>query len=183
MSTTSSDRIPSAGLQRRVMPAEDAAGLISCWPPNVGMSGFTSAGYPKALPSALADRISPPRGPRAIRSASASDRRRHRPGNARRAGGRGWHRSAAPLPMIRSCQPRENQRSARWTTSTYICHTWRRWSPLGFLGPLDFAIVEAVGITEDGELIPSTSVGNNRNLIDQAEQRDRGSQRAAEQRT
>ena len=56
MSTTSSDRIPSAGLRRKIMAAEDAAALIPA-DANVGMSGFTSAGYPKALPAALADRI------------------------------------------------------------------------------------------------------------------------------
>ena len=38
----------------------------------------------------------------------------------------------------------------------------------GFLGPLDFAVIEAVGLTGDGELIPSTSIGNNKTWIDQA---------------
>ncbi len=32
----------------------------------------------------------------------------------------------------------------------------------GFLGSLDAALVEVTGITEDGELIPSSSVGNNK---------------------
>jgi len=32
----------------------------------------------------------------------------------------------------------------------------------GAFGHLDVAVIEVSGITEDGELIPSSSVGNNR---------------------
>ena len=48
-----SNRILNKGLKAKVMSAEAAAALI----PNgavVGMSGFTGAGYPKAVPVALA---------------------------------------------------------------------------------------------------------------------------------
>ncbi len=49
-------RIRCTALVDRIMEAEEAATLI---PPgvNVGMSGFTGAGYPKAVPRALASRI------------------------------------------------------------------------------------------------------------------------------
>src|SRR6266511_4243658 len=53
--TSMSDRILHKGLKAKVMTAEAAAALI----PNgavVGMSGFTGAGYPKAVPVALAKR-------------------------------------------------------------------------------------------------------------------------------
>ena len=40
----------------------------------------------------------------------------------------------------------------------------------GFFGHLDVALVEVAGITEDGDLIPSSSVGNNKTWIDQADQ-------------
>ena len=40
----------------------------------------------------------------------------------------------------------------------------------GFFGHLDIAVVEVAGITADGELIPSSSVGNNKTWIDQADQ-------------
>jgi succinyl-CoA:acetate CoA-transferase len=39
----------------------------------------------------------------------------------------------------------------------------------GFLGPLDVAVIEVSGITEDGHLIPSSSVGNNKTWLDQAD--------------
>ena len=50
------NRIASLGHQAKVMSAEDAARLIA---PNstVGLSGFTAAGYPTAVPLALAARI------------------------------------------------------------------------------------------------------------------------------
>src|SRR5512139_946548 len=52
---TMGDRILHNGLKSKVMSAEAAAALI----PNgsvVGMSGFTGAGYPKAVPVALSKR-------------------------------------------------------------------------------------------------------------------------------
>ena len=39
----------------------------------------------------------------------------------------------------------------------------------GFLGKLDIALVEVTGILEDGRLIPSSSVGNNKTWLDQAD--------------
>jgi succinyl-CoA:acetate CoA-transferase len=39
----------------------------------------------------------------------------------------------------------------------------------GFLGKLDFAVIEVTSILEDGRLVPSTSVGNNKTWLDQAE--------------
>jgi succinyl-CoA:acetate CoA-transferase len=40
----------------------------------------------------------------------------------------------------------------------------------GFLGPLDTALIEVAGITADGALIPSSSVGNNQTWLDCARQ-------------
>ena len=54
MSTESRIRCPK--LSKRIMSARDAASLIPSGV-NVGMSGFTGAGYPKAVPQALAEHI------------------------------------------------------------------------------------------------------------------------------
>ena len=51
-----SDRIRHPGLRDRRMPAEQAAALIRPGM-TVAMSGFTGAGYPKAVPQALAAQI------------------------------------------------------------------------------------------------------------------------------
>ena len=49
-------RIYSNAFAKMVMPVEDAAALITSGS-TMGMSGFTGAGYPKAVPGALAQRI------------------------------------------------------------------------------------------------------------------------------
>src|SRR5450631_1332117 len=53
--TIDSSRVMSSALRSRVMSADDAAALVPHGA-NVGMSGFTGSGYPKAVPMALARR-------------------------------------------------------------------------------------------------------------------------------
>ena len=50
------NRVQNPLLQSKIMSADAAAELIPAGA-NVGMSGFTGAGYPKAVPKALAQRI------------------------------------------------------------------------------------------------------------------------------
>jgi succinyl-CoA:acetate CoA-transferase len=56
ISTSTDDRVLHAGLAQRVMSGEEAAALIQPGS-QIGMSGFTGSGYPKAVPMALARRI------------------------------------------------------------------------------------------------------------------------------
>ena len=49
------DRIAHEQLQSKVMSAEEAAQFVNNGD-KVGMSGFTGAGYPKALPTAIANK-------------------------------------------------------------------------------------------------------------------------------
>src|SRR5450759_2036195 len=51
-----SSRVMSTRLRSKIMSADDAAALV-LHGANVGMSGFTGSGYPKAVPLALAHRI------------------------------------------------------------------------------------------------------------------------------
>ena len=55
-STMGHERVGHLGLREKIMSAEQAATFIS-HDMNVGMSGFTGAGYPKAIPAALAERM------------------------------------------------------------------------------------------------------------------------------
>mgnify|MGYP001597839351 CR=1 FL=1 len=55
------DRIQCPALQAKLMSAREAAALIPSGA-NVGMSGFTGAGYPKAVPQALAELMAERRG-------------------------------------------------------------------------------------------------------------------------
>ena len=53
--TQALERIRHAGLRSKIMSAEQAAEMVQ-HDMLVGMSGFTGAGYPKALPAAIAER-------------------------------------------------------------------------------------------------------------------------------
>ena len=53
---TDNSRLRCRALDDKVMSAKEAAAFITAGS-NVGMSGFTGAGYPKAVPAALVDRM------------------------------------------------------------------------------------------------------------------------------
>src|SRR5674476_437044 len=110
---TDQSRMRCETLADKVMSAEAAAGFIRPGD-NVGMSGFTGAGYPKAVPGALVDRV---------KAATA--------------------------------------RGERFSMGV--------WTGASTAPELDGAVVEVAGITEDGSLIPSSSVGNNKTWLDQAD--------------
>ena len=159
-------RILSPTLRQRVVSAEEAAKLIAPGS-NVGMSGFTGAGYPKAVPHALATRM--------INEKLAG--RKFRIGVWTGA-------STAPeldgaLAMVDgielrlpyqsdpTCRNRINAGELEYIDihlSHVAQHVW-----FGFLGKLNVALVEVAGILEDGRLIPSSSVGNNKTWLDLAD--------------
>jgi len=165
MKMTGSDRIPLAALRRKAMPAQEAAALIPAGA-NVGMSGFTSAGYPKALPSALAGRIGAARAdghPFRVSVWTGAATAPELDGTLAAVDG-----IDLLLPYQSDPVSREKINSGQMDyIDVHLSHVAQMVTE-GFLGQLDFAIVEVVGITRDGELIPSSSVGNNRTWIDQA---------------
>jgi succinyl-CoA:acetate CoA-transferase len=133
----------------------------------VGMSGFTGAGYPKEVPQALARRIT-----------EAGDAGEHFRVNV-------WTgASTAPeldgalasvdgielrLPYQSDPVSREKINSGRMEyIDVHLSHV-AQMAWMGFLGHLDVALVEVSGITADGRLVPSSSVGNNKTWIDQAD--------------
>jgi len=148
------------------MSPEEAAALIPSGV-NVGMSGFTGAGYPKAVPQALA---------RCMSDA-------HRAGKKFKIGV--WTgASTAPeldgalaeaegvelrLPYQSDpiCRKRINAGEMEYL-DIHLGHV-AQFVWFGFLGKLDIALVEVAGILEDGRLIPSSSVGNNKTWLDQAD--------------
>ena len=125
------------------MPAEAAAALIPAGA-NVAMSGFTGAGYPKAVPGGAGRPDGGGKGGRRALSPSASGpARRPRPSSMGRSRRRmesscGCHISPTPSPGRRSTP-------ARWTTSTSTSPMWPRWSGRGSSGTLDVALVEIAG--------------------------------------
>lgn len=159
-------RMHCKALQGKVMTAEQAAALISSGD-NVGMSGFTGSGYPKAVPAALAKRI----------EAANSAGEKFRIGVWTGA-------STAPeldgalakvdgvemrLPYQSDpvCRQRINAGEMEYI-DIHLSHV-AQFVWFGFLGKLNVAVVEVAGILEDGRLIPSTSIGNNKTWLDQAD--------------
>ncbi len=163
MSATS--RVRSSRLLDKVMSADEAAALISSGE-NVGMSGFTGAGYPKAVPAALVERV-----------AHAKER------GEKFAVSVWTGASTAPeldgaLAAVDGIELRMPYQSDPVTRSKinaglldyvdiHLSHVAQMvWQ--GFFGVLDVAVVEISGITPEGDLIPSSSVGNNKTWLDQA---------------
>jgi succinyl-CoA:acetate CoA-transferase len=159
-------RVQHPALARKVVPAEAAAALIAPGS-TVGMSGFTGAGYPKEVPLALARRIT---------EANA--------GGARFRINVWTGASTAPeldgalaaadgieLRLPYQSDPVSRQKindGLMEYIDVHLSHVAQMvWQ--GFLGHLDVALVEGSGITAEGALIPSSSIGNNKTWIDQAD--------------
>jgi len=147
------------------MTAEQAAAFIEN-DMTVGMSGFTGAGYPKAVPQALAKRIEAAHAenkPFQIRVLTGASTAPELDGVLARVDGIGMRTPYQSDPILRD---RINAGSLDYFDmhlSHVAQHTW-----FGFYGEVDIALIEVAGILPDGRLMPSSSVGNNKTWIDQA---------------
>src|SRR6476661_8679193 len=163
---TDLSHIRHRGLADKVMSAEEAAALIEPGS-NVGMSGFTGAGYPKAVPTALASRIT--------EASARGDRFKvgvwTGASTAPELDGALAAADAVELRMPYQSDPVSRAKINAGEMDyldVHLSHVAQMvWE--GFFGHLDIAVVEIAGITADGELIPSSSVGNNKTWIDQAD--------------
>ena len=159
-------RIRAAALQSKIMSAEDAAALI---PPGstVGMSGFTGSGYPKAVPMALAARIEAERAagrPFRLKVWTGASTGPELDGALARADGIEFRLPYNSDPYARERINKGEMEYLDMHLSQVAPVAWQ-----GFLGPLDTAVIEVTAITEDGALVPSSSVGNNKTWLDRAE--------------
>jgi succinyl-CoA:acetate CoA-transferase len=161
-----SGRIRNADLARRVVSPEEAAAVIRPGD-TVGMSGFTGAGYPKAVPEALARRIT--------ESNAAGERFRINvwtgASTAPELDGALAAADGIELRLPYQSDPVSRQKINAGQMDyidVHLSHVAQlAWQ--GFLGPLDVAVVEVSGIAEDGTLVPSSSIGNNKTWLDQAD--------------
>lgn len=160
------DRIRSSSLLERLMTAEQAASLIEPGM-TVAMSGFTGAGYPKAVPQALAARMEQSaasgRGFK-IKVLTGASTAPELDGALARVEGMELRLPYQSDPNVRE---RINAGTLNYIDihlSHVAQHTW-----FGFFGDINVAVVEVAGILEDGRLIPSSSVGNNKTWLDQAD--------------
>ncbi len=148
------------------MSADAAAALIHHGD-NVGMSGFTGAGHPKALPQALAHRIEKANqdgGHFRIGVWTGASTAPELDGALAKVGG---IEMRLPYQSDPTCRDRINKGEMDYI-DIHLSHV-AQFVWFGFLGKLSVAVVEVAGILEDGRLIPSSSVGNNKTWLDQAD--------------
>jgi succinyl-CoA:acetate CoA-transferase len=160
------NRIAHAALRNKVMSAQDAAAMISSGM-TVGMSGFTGSGYPKALPMALAERIEAEHAAGKsfqIRVWTGASTGPELDGALAKANGIEFRLPYNSDPIAREKINRGEMDYFDMHLSQVAPMAWQ-----GFLGHLDVAVIEIVGIREDGTLIPSSSIGNNKTWLDRAD--------------
>lgn len=145
-------RIGIKSLRDLVMSAEEAAAMIQDGNV-VGMSGFTRSGDAKVVPLALAERAKTEKfkidvytgaslGPEVDEVLAQS----------------GAIRKRGPFQGDPAIRKMINKGEILYVDSHLSSNA--EFVREGIIGPIDFAIIEATAITEDGLLIPTTSVGN-----------------------
>lgn len=161
-----SGRILDPELARRVRTADEAASLIQHGQA-LGISGFTGAGYPKAVPEALARRAA------AAHAAGEEFRVQVWSGASTAPEVDGLladaHALFKRLPYNSDPKLRAEINSGEVEyVDAHLSHSAQHmW--FGFYGHLDVAVVEVTAILPGGLLIPSSSVGNNKTWLDQAD--------------
>jgi len=159
-------RIHSESFRAKVTSADEAAALIKHGM-NIGFSGFTGSGYPKAVPQALAARI----------------KAAHDAGQEFMVGVLTGASTApeldgalAAVDGISFRMPYQSDPDMRTKINSgvsdycdiHLSHSGPV-TAAGFLGKLDMAVIEITAITADGELIPSSSLGNNTTWLEYAD--------------
>ena len=151
-------RLGGKAVADKVMPAEDAAAFIKPGD-HVGMSGFTGSGHPKAVPPALVARVAEAaeRGDRFTVSVwTGSSTAPQLDGALAAAGGIDLRMPYQSDPVTRA----KINAGLLDYVDVHLSHVAQMVAE-GVFGHLDVALIEVAGITADGALIPSSSVGNN----------------------
>ncbi len=151
-------RINSEKFRSKLMSAEQAAQFIKNGD-NVGFSGFTGAGYPKAVPVALAAQIKAAheRGDEfMIGCFTGASTAPELDGELAAVDGISMRMPYQSDPIMR------NKINAG-VSEYYDVHLSHSGPQIraGFWGKLDVAVIEVAAITADGQAVPSSSVGNN----------------------
>ena len=156
------DRIRMESLKDKVMSADEAAKFIKD-KMIVATSGFTPSGYPKAVPMALAKRAE--NGEKIeitlITGASVGD---ELDGALTRSG---VLKRRFPYQTNKSVRDGINAGSVCYQ-DIHLSHV-PQYMEYGFFGDIDVAIIEAIAITEDGGIVPTTSVGVSPQAIKEAD--------------
>ncbi len=145
-------RLRMEKLRSKIMSAHEASMFIKDGM-TVATSGFTPSGYPKAVPLALAKRVEngDKVGITVITGASVGD---ELDGALSRTG---VMKRRFPYQTNKYSRNAINDGSIAYQ-DMHLSHV-AQFVDYGFLGNIDIALVEALAITEEGGIIPTTSVG------------------------
>lgn len=160
------ERIRNVALRSKVCPAEAAAKLIRNGDV-VGTSGFTGAGYPKAVPTALAQQMEAAhnRGEEhRISLITGASTGPQLDGELGRVDGV-YFRS--PFNTDAAMRNRINSGETDYFDN-HLGQVALR-AHQGNYGKFDVAVVEATAITEEGGIVPTSSVGNSQAFLDLAD--------------
>ena len=159
------NRVKNADFAAKIMDADAAAALV----PNgalVGFSGFVGAGAPIHLPLAIAKRAE------ALHAQGKEYKIGALTGASTDPDLDGDLAKANAVSFRSPFMTDRDMRAAINTGETKYMDvhlsSLAQQVEAGFFGEMDFAIIEILGIKEDGSLIPSTSIGNNQNWLNYA---------------
>lgn len=145
-------RIKAIELQDRVVSADEAASWIKDGM-TLGLSGFTRAGDAKAIPYALVRRAETEKFKVNVFTGASL--------------GSDVDKLMAEAGIVHKRLPFQADPAMRRKINTgnmlFVDHHLSQtaeWVRAGVIEPIDFAVIEALEITEDGMIIPTTSVGN-----------------------
>jgi len=162
----STTRVLNSKLDHKIMSAAEAAALIQSGD-QVGMSGFTGSGYPKVVPTELARRIADAhfRGQKfQVSVFTGASTGPELDGALAMAGG-----IHLRLPYQSDPETRKRINAGEMEyMDIHLSHV-AQFVEYGFLGKLDVALIEVTAILEDGRVVPSSSIGNNKTWVDCAE--------------
>ena len=156
------DRVRNKVLHAKIVTAEEAATIIKPGM-NIGASGFTPAGYPKAVPLALAERMK--QEPFTINLWTGASVGQELDGAMAQVNGIA---KRLPYQTNDGIRKKINDGTIQYV-DMHLSHTAQQ-SRYGFLGgKVDVAIIEACAITEEGHIVPTTSVGNSASFVQSAD--------------
>lgn len=156
------ERLRDQRYQERIVSAEEAASWIHDGM-TVGLSGFTRAGDAKAVTMALAERAKRENTPFKINVYTGASLGSDVDKVMAEAG---IVHKRLPFQADSVMRNKINQGEMLFVDQ-HLSHTAEA-VRAHVLDPIDFAIVEAIAITEDGMIIPTTSVGNSSIFVEQA---------------
>ncbi|HBI04828.1 MAG TPA: acetyl-CoA hydrolase [Paenibacillaceae bacterium] len=159
-----SERLRNDELKRRIVTAEEAASWIENGM-TVGLSGFTKAGDTKEVPYALVERVKKEGKPFKIDVYTGASLGGEIDGIMAEAG---IIRKRLPFQVDTKMRNKINSGDLMFIDQhlSHVAEFMRN----GAMKKVDIAVVEAIAITVEGYIVPSTSVGNSYSFVQQAEE-------------